>query len=57
MLGEDEGDEESSVHALKNPVTGQYFQNDKFQLISAGSDGYFGTEDDIANFEIPESGK
>jgi prepilin-type N-terminal cleavage/methylation domain-containing protein len=55
VLGEDEGGEESTVRALKNPVTGQYFQHDKFQLISAGADGYFGTEDDIANFDIPDA--
>jgi prepilin-type N-terminal cleavage/methylation domain-containing protein len=46
-----DGEEESTVRALKNPVTGQYFQHDKFQLISAGADGLFGTDDDIANFD------
>ncbi len=48
-----DGSEESTIRALKNPVTGQYFQHDKFQLISAGADGVFGTEDDITNFEVP----
>ncbi len=52
-----EGDEESVVRALKNPVTGQYYQHDRFQLISAGADGVFGTEDDIANFEIEGESK
>lgn len=52
-----EGDEESTVSALKNPVTGQYYQHDRFQLISAGADGVFGTEDDIANFEIADTSK
>jgi prepilin-type N-terminal cleavage/methylation domain-containing protein len=51
VLGDDEASEESSVTAIKNPVTGQYFRHDSFQLISAGSDGYFGTEDDVANFD------
>lgn len=46
-----DGEEENVVRALRNPVTGQYFQHDRFQLISAGADGAFGTEDDIANFD------
>jgi len=37
--------------AFKNPRTGQYFQPLAFQLISAGEDGRFGTEDDITTFE------
>ncbi len=37
--------------AYKNPTTGQYFRNTKFQLISAGPDGRFNTEDDITNFD------
>ncbi|MCY2960457.1 MAG: type II secretion system protein [Planctomycetota bacterium] len=44
--------EESTVRALKNPVTGQYYQHDRFQLISAGGDGVFGSDDDIANFDV-----
>jgi prepilin-type N-terminal cleavage/methylation domain-containing protein len=37
--------------AFKNPRTGQYYQPQSFQLISAGSDGRFGTEDDITTFD------
>lgn len=51
--GEDQ--EESAVRAVKNPVTGQYFHHDRFQLISAGADGIFGSEDDLANFETEAS--
>jgi prepilin-type N-terminal cleavage/methylation domain-containing protein len=39
------------VVARKDPVQGRYFKNTRFQLISAGPDGEFGTEDDITNFE------
>ena len=39
------------VLAVKDPVKGRYFKHSKFQLISAGADGVFNTEDDIANFE------
>jgi len=36
--------------AVKDPMKGQYFNHDSFQLISAGPDCAFNTEDDIANF-------
>lgn len=49
--GDADSAEESTVRALKNPVTGQYFNHDRFQLISAGPDGLFGNEDDVANFD------
>jgi len=42
---------ESVPLAFKNPTTGQYYSNLGFQLISAGPDGRFGTEDDITDFE------
>jgi len=35
---------------FKNETTGRYYQARRFQLISAGPDGAFGTEDDITNF-------
>lgn len=41
------------VSAAINPATGDPFRPDSFQLISAGSDGIFGTEDDIGNFRNP----
>lgn len=44
-------DVESVPLAFKNPATGQYYAAQGFQLISAGPDGRFGTEDDITSFE------
>lgn len=50
----DEGDwVEQRVTGAINPATGDPFRPDSFQLISAGSDGVFGTEDDIGNFRKP----
>jgi len=43
--------ESTAPAAFKNPRTGQYFRPQSFQLISAGPDGKFGTEDDITTFE------
>ena len=43
---------ENSVGARKSPKTGEFYHRRRFQLISAGPDGEFGTSDDIANFEI-----
>lgn len=37
--------------AFKNATTGRYFRNTKYQLISAGPDAQFGTDDDITPFE------
>jgi prepilin-type N-terminal cleavage/methylation domain-containing protein len=37
----------STARALKNPKTQRYFEPRGFQLISAGPDGEFGTEDDV----------
>ena len=42
---------ESVPVAFKNKTTGQYFSAQGFQLISAGPDGRFGTDDDITTFE------
>ena len=41
---------EEIVIARKDPVTGLYYQSNRYQLISAGLDGVFGTEDDIGNW-------
>ena len=41
---------ESNVRARINPTTKNYYNPNTFQLISAGPDGEFGTEDDIGNF-------
>jgi len=43
--------QESTPAAFKNPRTDQYYRPQSFQLVSAGSDGKFGTEDDITTFE------
>lgn len=42
---------EQSVRGVQNPKTGEPYRPDTFQLISAGPDGVFGSEDDVANFE------
>jgi prepilin-type N-terminal cleavage/methylation domain-containing protein len=42
---------ETVATAFKNPRTGQYFAAQGFQLVSAGPDCQFGTEDDITTFE------
>jgi prepilin-type N-terminal cleavage/methylation domain-containing protein len=42
---------ESTVTARVNQVTGRPFEPTKYQLISAGPDGEFGTDDDICNFK------
>ncbi|HED65714.1 MAG TPA: type II secretion system protein [Planctomycetes bacterium] len=41
----------SEAKALRNPKTGRFFRSGSYQLISAGPDGLFGTEDDITPFE------
>jgi hypothetical protein len=41
---------ETLVSALKNPKTESFYNPRGFQLISAGVDGAFNTEDDITNF-------
>lgn len=46
---------ETEVQARKSPKTGRWANRQTFQLISAGADGRFGTEDDLGNFEMPEA--
>jgi len=41
----------STPKALRDETTGRFFEFRNFQLISAGPDCLFGTEDDITNFE------
>lgn len=38
---------ESTFRARPNPKTGLFVRPDKYQLVSAGADGRFGTEDDV----------
>jgi len=42
----------SNIKALVNPKTGNPYNPRKFQLISAGADGLFATEDDLGNFRV-----
>lgn len=42
---------EARVVGAKSPVTGNHYNEKKFQLLSAGPDGLFGTEDDLGNFK------
>jgi len=43
--------EEQTVVAKKSEKTGAYYRPDTCQLISAGLDGVFGTDDDLYNFQ------
>lgn len=45
---------ENLVTARKHPTTGRWANRQSFQLISAGMDGRFGTDDDLGNFETQE---
>jgi prepilin-type N-terminal cleavage/methylation domain-containing protein len=52
LTSDPEGNRLESVPLpFKNPTTGQFYNASSFQLISAGPDGSFGTEDDITPFE------
>jgi prepilin-type N-terminal cleavage/methylation domain-containing protein len=42
---------EGRVTAGVNPKTKLFYEHRRFQLLSAGSDGLFGTEDDLGNFK------
>jgi hypothetical protein len=42
---------ESFAAARKSAATGRYFEPTGFQLICAGPDGEFGTEDDVTSFD------
>jgi len=42
---------ESEPKAFRNETIGRFFNATKYQLISAGQDGEFGTEDDITTFD------
>ena len=44
--------DETPVKARVSPKTGDPYRRQSFQLISAGPDGLFQTDDDIANFKI-----
>ena len=42
------------VRPVENPSTGGFLEPRRFQILSAGPDGKFGTGDDIGNFQMPE---
>ena len=42
---------EQVVTSQKSKVTGVWANSDSYQLISAGSDQKFGTDDDVTNFK------
>lgn len=44
----------ATVKAEKSGTTGNYHANEGYQLRSAGPDGVFGNEDDIASYRIPQ---
>ncbi|MFT5289292.1 MAG: prepilin-type N-terminal cleavage/methylation domain-containing protein [Planctomycetota bacterium] len=44
------GELESVAKPLKNSTTGRFYNAGTFQMISAGPDGLFGTEDDVTSF-------
>jgi prepilin-type N-terminal cleavage/methylation domain-containing protein len=47
---------ESTLKAKANKTTGGWQRATKYQLVSAGADGRFGTDDDVGNFEsTPET--
>ena len=47
VLMGDDGQEQETVKAWRDPVTNKYLNPRGYQLISAGDDGLFGTKDDI----------
>lgn len=47
-------DYENEVSARKHPITGRWANRQSFQILSAGIDGIFGTDDDLGNFKMPE---
>ena len=51
LAGPDEMPDEQSVEARRGSRTGAYAEAGKFQLLSAGEDGAFGTEDDVSHFD------
>jgi len=46
--------EEQEVSPGRNERTGSYWKPNSFQLISAGPDGLFGSEDDITSYSIDQ---
>jgi len=51
QAGEDEYYEEQQVFPGRSERTGSFYEPSGFQLVSAGSDGLFGTEDDLFSYQ------
>jgi len=52
MAGQEDIFEEQEVTPGRNERTGSFWKPNSFQLVCAGPDGYFGTEDDITSYSI-----
>lgn len=52
VAGMDEFFEEQEVKPGRNERTGSFWEPNSFQLLCAGPDGLFGTEDDITSYSI-----
>ncbi len=48
---EDEEPEEQAIEPRRNERTSSFDEPGKFQLVSAGADGLFGTEDDLTHYD------
>lgn len=47
-----EGAADETARAVRDPLTGGWHRFESYQLRSVGPDGFLGTEDDLANYEI-----
>lgn len=50
LAGEDGYYENADVYPVRSEKTNSYFEPNSFQLVSAGADGEFNTEDDLFSF-------
>lgn len=50
MVAETMTTELRKVKAFKNPTTGSFYDQERYQLISVGEDGVFDTDDDIRSY-------
>ena len=51
QAGEEEFYEEQQLAPIGNERTGSFYEPNGFQLVSAGADGFFETEDDLYSFQ------
>ncbi|MED5330918.1 MAG: prepilin-type N-terminal cleavage/methylation domain-containing protein [Planctomycetota bacterium] len=52
-ISDGDWDEDLTVRAARNPLTGAYHNYDSYQILSAGPDGLLDTDDDLANYTLP----